>query len=350
MYCNSTLVRKCSIVLLLFLSKAFSAEITTSIDKQSLTVGDVLTLKVTTVVPKGAVVTPPSFDSNIGNVVVKEWNSFKKESDNSDSITFSYKITTYIPEACTIPSLPYLVQQGEKQDTLLSKSLPLELQSVITAETVDIKDMKPQLDTGRAPLWWLWVLIFAALTAAAVFIYKKYFKKNAAAKDITVPLLPPYEEAIAAIHELERQKYLIRGLIREYVFDLSEILKRYIERRFSVNASEFTTEEMIAWLGVSGLDSKHRQSVDWFFRTSDPVKFARLVPDQASIDRFMKETMDFLNATRPLLQETTAAPADKTAVAIKSPETSLDSSKPAAPQNSLSDTKQAEQTGENNAV
>jgi len=85
---------------------------------------------------------------------------------------------------------------------------------------------------------------------------------------------------------------------------ISEILKRYIERRFEINAGEFTTEEVVAWLGVSELDTKLKQSIEWFFRTSDPVKFARFIPQQETIDKFMCETMNFLNVTRPVAANT----------------------------------------------
>jgi hypothetical protein len=308
MYYNSSRNWKYSLlILLILLQESYSSVLQSSVTSESLTVGDRISFSVTAIVPKGSVVTPPPIDNGLGNIVVKEWNTYKTQRDNSDSVLFSYVITTYVPERCTIPSLPFIVQDGQKSDTLLSKAIPLDVQSVITADTVDIKDLKAQQMSGRAPLWWIWVVAFAVLIIAVIFLYKKLLSKKQQPEK-SIPLLPPYEEAIAAIKELEQKKHLSRGLIREYVFELSEILKRYIERRFSVNASEFTTEEMIAWLGVSGLDAKIKQSVDWFFRTSDPVKFARHIPEEITTNRFMKETMDFLTATRPLLQDSVATP------------------------------------------
>jgi hypothetical protein len=59
-------------------------------------------------------------------------------------------------------------------------------------------------------------------------------------------------------------------LIREYVFELSDIFKRYIGRRFEINAEEFTTEEVIAWLGVSVLETKTRIATEWFFQDYRP--------------------------------------------------------------------------------
>jgi hypothetical protein len=299
--------------LMLFSSLCSASEITSSLSKASLTAGEIITYNVIIIAPSGANVIPPVIDKTIGAITVREWNSSTKKISKGDSVTVSYRITTYVPENCTIPELPFLVVNGSQTDTLTSQSHVLSFQSVIDKDTVDIRDLKPQLETGAKPMWLLWILIAAAVLGIIILVWVRFFNKKKIAGEKQIPLLPPYEEAINAINELERQKYLQRGLIREYVFNLSEILKRYIERRFEINASEFTTEEVVAWLGVSGLDTKLKQSVEWFFRTSDPVKFARFIPAQETIDKFMGETMNFLNATRPVATDTSQVTTDTTA-------------------------------------
>jgi hypothetical protein len=104
-------------------------------------------------------------------------------------------------------------------------------------------------------------------------------------------------EALAALEA--ETAICMKGMVREYVFELSDILKRYIERSFGINAAEFTTEEMLAWLGISPLDKSLRASMEWFFRAADPVKFAKYLPDQKTIDRFITEVRGFLEATKP---------------------------------------------------
>ncbi len=304
---NTHPLRYFFLAILILVNWTYSTVILSKVDKFSLTVGDRVTFQVTAIVPKGAKITPPSIDNGMGNIIVKEWNSHKSEQEKVDSITFSYLITTYVPERCTIPSLPFLVEADKKVDTLHSQLIPLEVQSVLTSDTVDLKDLKPQQISGNPPLWWVWLLLSAIVIIVGIIIIKRLLTKKPQAA-LKIPKLPPYEEAIAALKELERKKYLERGLIREYVFEISEILKRYIERRFNVNASEFTTEEMVAWLGISDLEKTTRDSVEWFFRSSDPIKFARYIPDESTLDRFTKTTYDFFNATRPLLEDSSKTP------------------------------------------
>lgn len=304
---NNTIGKVSAFLLLFVLQLSYGTVLLTNISKNSLTVGDLLQFQVSALVPKGTIITPPSVDKGLGNIIVKEWNTQKSEREKSDSISFSYVLTTYIPEQCTIPSLSFVLQNGQKTDTLKTQSIPLSVQSVITADSADLMELKPQQIAGHAPLWWVWALISLLIFAAIYILYNRFFRKKKIISS-EIPLLPPYEEAIAALNDLERKKYLQRGLSREYVFELSEILKRYIERRFSVNASEFTTEEMLAWLGISDLEKDLKRSVEWFFSASDPIKFARQIPGEETLDRFIKETRNFLEKTRPVLQETKSAP------------------------------------------
>ncbi len=283
-----------------FLISVNGTVLTTSLSNSQLTVGDKVLFTVSAV-PKGATITPPSTDGIMGNITVKNWIMNKAEYEKYDSLAFEYILTTYIPENCTIPELSYIQTHNSVTDTLYTQSIPLTVRSVISGNdsVVEIRELKPPQITGKAPKWWLWVLCSVA-GAALITLLIRYLIKGIHKASLPPPPKPAYEEAIEALAVLHGKRLLQQGLIREYVFELSEIFKRYIGRRFEVNASDFTTEEMIGWLGVSGLQKKDRNSVEWFFKTSDPVKFARYTPDESTIERFGKEVVEFLESTRPV--------------------------------------------------
>ena len=288
-------------LVLLFIFSTFANEITTSINKKSLSVGEIIHFRVSINAPKGAECITPEPEQVFGTISVKEWNLSRKNNDQSDSIYIDYNLTTYIPENCTIPSIPYIIQTQSSSDTLFTDSISLQIVSVITGpdSTIDIKDLKPQQIAGSAPKWWLW--ISSIITGIVLLVFVLLFVMKKLKKEpLPPPPIPPYEEAIHALGVLHGKRLIEKGLIREYVFELSEIFKRYIERRFSINASEFTSEEMITWSGASGLDKKLKSSIGWFFRTTDPVKFARIIPDTSTFERFSNEVTTFLEATKPL--------------------------------------------------
>ncbi|MBN1129107.1 MAG: hypothetical protein JXA71_08975 [Chitinispirillaceae bacterium] len=276
-----------------------AAVLFSSVSTRELSVGDRVHFSVSIIGSKGATIVPPDPASSFGTLAVKEWNSRKFQQDKVDSTVFDYALTTYKPEPCTIPALSWLLENGDARDTLKSESIPLTVVPLITSDSADIMDLRPQQVTGKRPLLWLWLLL-GALSVLASTIIIRYYTGKMRRPPPPPPPKPPYDEAIESLAALDAKQYLLKGLVREYVFELSEILKRYIERRFNVNAAEFTTEEMLCWLGISPLEKSQRNAMEWFFRATDPVKFAKHLPDQETIGRFGPEARSFIEATRPL--------------------------------------------------
>ncbi len=283
-----------------------STELKTTLSRSQITVGEKINLSVNANIPKNAKFTPPAPEDNFGKLTVKGWDLKRTELKDHDSVSVQYLITTFVPENCTIPALKFVIEDGLSIDTLYTENIPLEIISVINTQdsTIDIKDLRSQQNAGEAPLWWLLLIIFVVTILSLIFIVIFIGKRLRKPKKLPPPK-PAYEEAIEALGILHGKRYLQQGLIREYVFELSEIFKRYIGRRFNVNAEEYTAEELIAWLGVSGLEMKIRHPVEWFFRTTDLVKFAKFTPDNPTVERFGKEVMDFLEITKPQMSETT---------------------------------------------
>jgi hypothetical protein len=286
-------------------SFCFAGMIFTSVSQDSLYIGDRIRMGVFLIVSKGGQVVPPATDNGFGKIAVKEWTSSTVPKKNADSITFNFAITTYSTENCTIPSLDFIVTNESKAETLRTQPFPLRVVLVSSPDTTSIKDLKPQQNAGKPSLLWLWVII-GIVAASGVANYFVHFKKKRIALKEVVPLKPPFEEAIEALDRLEAKEFVAKGMIREHVFELSEIIKRYIERRFTINAVEYTTEEMLDWVKRSPLDPAMRRCVEWFFSTTDPVKFAKWLPDNDTLYRFGADMRTFVVTTRPV-----AAPSDK---------------------------------------
>jgi len=339
-----------SLLLMLTMTAAASTSITASVSADSAMVGDELLLDVViTGVPKGAKIIPPDTDKGFGDFSVLSWEDLAAQSANANSKTkgkdkerdssryqYRYGIAAYKPENCTIPSIRFLVNtvdgggvdavssdnsginvdsgvgfsvgyavNNTSYDTLSTQPIPIRMLSAIPDDPPDsggfaLKDLKGQQSTGGADLWYLWIILGAALAVAAFILIRKYLNKKGAAADAPiVPLLPPYDEAMGAIDALDGKKYLERGMVREYVFELSEIFKRYIGRRYDTIAPELTTEEITAWLEFADISREMRMCAERFFRSSDQVKFAKWVPDRSCIDGYMKDVMMFIEATKP---------------------------------------------------
>ena len=273
-----------------------------SISQDSLFVGDRVHFNVTMLVPKGSQVVPPATDNGFGQFIVKEWASDKSEKKSADSLSFNYILTTYSTERCTIPSLPYLQTTGSKTDTLRTDAYPMRVVFVppsTSQDTAVIRDIKGLERVGTPSRAWMWILLAAVIIGIIIYFLRR-FRKKKSMPAVIVPPKPPYEEAVEALRQLEAKQYLAKGMIREYVFELSDIIKRYIERRFLISAAEFTTEEMLEWIRVSPLEPSQRRSLEWFFSTADPVKFAKWMPDSDTSERFGVDMRAFVEQTKPV--------------------------------------------------
>jgi hypothetical protein len=90
------------------------------------------------------------------------------------------------------------------------------------------------------------------------------------------------------------------GDYRGFHFELSDILRQYIERRFKLRAQEQTTDEFLAGLPDQRVFNGEQQLLlQDFLRRSDLVKFAKYAPQAnqsreaaEACRRFVVETDD----------------------------------------------------------
>ena len=87
---------------------------------------------------------------------------------------------------------------------------------------------------------------------------------------------------------------------------MSEILKRYFERRFQINALESTTYEVIRSL-KSHLSLEDRNFVQHVLELCDFVKFAKYQPEVKEILKQNKDSMEIIDRTKIKPLETDAS-------------------------------------------
>jgi len=88
-------------------------------------------------------------------------------------------------------------------------------------------------------------------------------------------------------------------LIKEFYYEISNIMRHYIEDRFGLSAPEQTTEEFLLSISKNGyFDSKTQQCFSSFLEHCDMVKFAKYAPETAEIQQAFNVTRDFIEGTK----------------------------------------------------
>jgi len=167
-----------------------------------------------------------------------------------------------------------------------------------TIQMNDIHDIRPPEKIGLDL-----TLLYYGLGSALILIvlcllflfFRKYGKRLKKKKIIK---RSPDELAIAMLDEIKDLENLNN---REFYFQLSAILRNYIQGQYDINAPEMTTEEMLPQMDKLNLGRElYREMRDWLF-FAEPVKFAKAIvavdkmeKDLAFVRRFVKQTREQL--------------------------------------------------------
>lgn len=103
--------------------------------------------------------------------------------------------------------------------------------------------------------------------AIVVLLRKTTFRQSA-------PPIPPDQEALNALQRLRAQPGALQETPALFVTRTSEVLRRYLGRRYAFEALEATTEELIQHLEVLAPDGVSTLELNQLLRTMDMVKFA----------------------------------------------------------------------------
>ncbi|MBW8889522.1 MAG: hypothetical protein JF616_17340 [Fibrobacteres bacterium] len=283
-------------------------DISSQVDHSEITIGDRVHYEIKVVYPKDGNLVLPSVLGNLGSFEVKDYQASEpKDAGNLKIQTWRFDLSTFTVGKYTIP--PQIIEYREGKDTTarIFYTQPIELNVKRTSpETVkDIADIAPLAQVSAPTPWLLYGLGgFIALALAAV-LWRLLRKKTptVAAK----PQLPPFEEALAGLAGLKDLSLIRQNRAREFCFDLSEILRRYVSRRFGVDALESTTSEFLEKARHLPVTAAQKQWLAEFCDKTDVVKFANAMMLESDAGALLSATEAFVRQTRPREDESVAA-------------------------------------------
>jgi len=218
-----------------------------------------------------------------------------------------YGLTQFDSGSYKVPSLRVMID-----DRAFSTDSALVEVRDVPVDTTQQKmfDIKPVIEVEHPPfnfvklLKWLLPLLLVGLVVYLLFRRKKL-------KEARERQLPPYEEAMKALEQLDASEMLKENRSKAYYSSLTEIVKRYIDREVDNTAMESTSDELIERLqlhkdaGHFEFDNETIKKLEGIFSRADLVKFAKMQQEigQARADRTSIE--EIINETKEVLPEPT---------------------------------------------
>lgn len=225
-----------------------------------------------------------------------------------ERITYHVPVQVFDSGYYKLPQFNYVVGS----DTVLSNSVELKVVPVDVDKDAEISGLTDVADpetgswTDNIPEWlreYWWAILIGLIAVTGIWLYaRKHMRKGPKVKK-AVPALPPYEEAVKALLTLKKKDLWQKGQDEEYFVELTDILRRYLSRRFSVAAPEMTTTQFLDEASRNPRLVKYNAELRRLLELADFVKFAKgqSLPDEN--EEAFAIVLKFVEDTKPSQQE-----------------------------------------------
>lgn len=293
----------CSMFFFLFSFSAF-AQIDTKIDTAHIKIGEPVYYTLT--VPFGSkdkIKLPELKDTLTFHIEILDQKIDTVLEGEKKKLVQRLSLTSYDPGDFLIRSLPVVINS----DTILSKSFQIKVDEVkIDSANLQGFPIKPimQEEYTWKDYWnkyWIYLVVGAVvfLTLLIVAILFLREKKNKGGKTFTVKT--PYEEAIDALKNIDKRKYLEKGQLYPFYSELSFLLRRYVGRVFHFSSLELLSDDLVDYFQKSThLQKEDIEKLKEFLYDSDLVKFAKAVPDEQKHELYKKWVEGLVERIKPM--------------------------------------------------
>ena len=260
------------LVLALFVHQGYGQEVTASIDRDSLLIGEQIELQISASADPEALILFPEGQTFYPLEVVNESAIDTLSKRPQLSLRKTYKITQFdagdyliAPQQITINRNPYTTE-----------AIPVRINDVVVDTTAQgLYDIKPLGQKAPEPQsHWPYVLI-TALIAIGLLVY---FKRAREKKRV----ISPFEEAIRSIDRLKQIEVVEAASI---YYSATSIFKTYLHRRLSLSAEQRTSKELIGLLDSLG------QNEPYYQQTKEQQTGLKELLNRAELYKFAKQSV-----------------------------------------------------------
>lgn len=280
---------------------------TAAVTSESVRIGDVIEYQVRVEYAPDLVVQMPGAQTTFGDFEVRgvEVSPPIETEAGQYLATAKFQLMVFKTGELEIPSvdIPFTTQAGD-ESTVSTGAVAITILSTITDETQDIEDIKPPRDMPRS--WWLVIILVTVgllLAAGALYWWLRKRRVSSQPGGTWVDPRPAHEIALEALQQLRESKLLDRQEVGRFHVEASEIIRRYLEGRFGLEAMEMTTGEVLEDLDRGRLHLKEHAQLGAFLGQCDMVKFAKLLPERSRSEDLLVQAVAFVEATRPPRRE-----------------------------------------------
>lgn len=278
------------------------------VDKAFATIGDEINLRVSVSHHPDIQVLQITAE-NLSDFEIKKTTDFSTKENSKILEGKNYVLTTYLlGEYVVRPfTIQYRTKNGDVKE-LQSNNLYVTMESVDKSKDTktDIRGVKGVQKLKNTVFRWLLGFLGAA-AGLGIGLWFYLRKKGALSQTKPEVVLSPHEEAYLSLNQLKNSDLIRKGLIKQYFFRMSEILRTYIERRYQIRALESTTYELMRELKTL-IQPDQKQLIEEVVTFCDLVKFAKYIPTALEIIQQSNQAKTVIDQTKEEVQTVVSEP------------------------------------------
>lgn len=214
----------------------------------------------------------------------------------------NYALIVFATGELSIP--PFEVQYRDSSDEIKSiQSAPvtISVQSIIGSGTPELRDIKPPVGIPTKVGAWIYWTLAAIILVVVLFLLLVFWKRpEGELEEPPEPVIPADVWALEQLRQVRLGPALREKDAKALALATSEIVRRYLDRRFPFNTIDLTTEEIVRLLQESPIEDEIRESFGEFFSLTDLIKFAKYQPEDNVLMDIVDEAEDLVKRTRPV--------------------------------------------------
>jgi hypothetical protein len=289
----------------LLYTESSGQEAVVKLSTDQIAIGQQASLQFEVKIPRGSTLIWPALGDTITQYIeIVRFGRPDTLSKKDQAITLrqTHQITAWEEGYFPIPPLVFgMVYQG---DTISFQTEPLLLQTV----GVEIDPEAPPKDIKPLLLWPVtarevlpYVLLVLLITGIVLYLYHRMRNRTKTEEPEEVwekPDIPAHMAALSSLEGLRSKKLWQSGQLKAYHSELTDILRKYLKKRFAVDATEMTTAETLYAVQGHLKDADCREWLSQILSLADLVKFAKHQPDAIENESVLDQAIDLVQKTK----------------------------------------------------
>ncbi|MDP8254535.1 MAG: hypothetical protein P9M14_02180 [Candidatus Alcyoniella australis] len=272
------------------------------VDRSTIQIGDLIDYTLHISWNDAAHIDPPDAAIDLSPFIVRDYSAGEiRKLSGRNELELSYKLTIYQVGSFEIPPFRVAYTRDDGSNGVLrTERIGVTVQSLNPALDSAPREIKPPVDL---PVDWAaylrWALpLLLALLAIAVLTWWLARRHRSAVDDQPEKPIDPELRALERLDALAGRDLETPQQRKTFVFELSEVLREYIQGRFGFGALEMTAAELLQALPEvlpqSVLDDVAPRIVSW-----DLIKFAKSDDSAATLREDCELVREIVRDTAP---------------------------------------------------